>query len=104
MNGMNLRKPKWEQFDLVPFEKSFYNPHVNLANASHAEVCLIIFLITSFCGLPCVIAQCFLLQGCVMFLLQGCVMFLLQGCVIILYLQGFVIAQWLPCVIAQYKY
>jgi hypothetical protein len=43
MNGMNLRKPKWEQFDLVPFEKSFYNPHANLANASRAEVCQYLF-------------------------------------------------------------
>ena len=30
--GGNLRKPKWDQYTLVPFEKHFYNPHPNLLN------------------------------------------------------------------------
>ena len=34
MPGKSLRRPKWDQFQLVPFEKSFYNPHSNLANAN----------------------------------------------------------------------
>jgi hypothetical protein len=36
--------------------------------------------------------------------LRDCAMFLLFGCDITLCLQGCVIAQWLLCVIAQYKY
>ena len=34
MPGKMLRRPKWADFQLVPFEKSFYNPHPNLANAN----------------------------------------------------------------------
>ena len=36
--GGNLRKVKWENFDLVPFEKHFYNPHPNNLNADPREV------------------------------------------------------------------
>lgn len=31
--GGNLRKVKWDQYTLVPFEKNFYNPHPEIANA-----------------------------------------------------------------------
>ena len=38
MPGKGLRRPKWEQFQLVPFEKHFYNPHPNLAHANPKDV------------------------------------------------------------------
>lgn len=37
-NGDNLRKVKWDNYTLVPFEKHFYNPHPNLANANPKAV------------------------------------------------------------------
>ena len=36
--GENLRKVKWDNYTLVPFEKHFYNPHPNLANADPKDV------------------------------------------------------------------
>ena len=36
--GENLRKVAWDQYTLVPFEKHFYNPHPNIANADPREV------------------------------------------------------------------
>ncbi len=33
-----MRKPKWDEYELVPFEKHFYNPHPNLANADPRDV------------------------------------------------------------------
>ena len=36
--GGNLRKPRWDEYTLVPFEKHFYNPHPNLLNADPREV------------------------------------------------------------------
>ena len=36
--GESLRKPRWDSYTLVPFEKHFYNPHPNLANADPREV------------------------------------------------------------------
>ena len=38
MPGKGLRRPKWDQFQLVPFEKHFYNPHPALANANPKDV------------------------------------------------------------------
>ena len=37
-NGENLRKPSWDQFSLVPFEKSFYDPHPDIGNANPKDV------------------------------------------------------------------
>lgn len=31
--GEHLRRVKWDQYTLVPFEKHFYNPHPNVINA-----------------------------------------------------------------------
>ena len=36
--GANLRRPKWDQYTLVPFEKNFYNPHPNLLNMDPRDV------------------------------------------------------------------
>ena len=36
--GENLRKPRWDNFTLVPFDKHFYNPSPNLVNADPREV------------------------------------------------------------------
>ena len=36
--GANLRRPKWDQYTLVPFEKNFYNPSPNLLNMSPRDV------------------------------------------------------------------
>jgi superfamily II DNA/RNA helicase len=36
--GENLRKPHWDNFALVPFERNFYNPHPNLLNADPRDV------------------------------------------------------------------
>ncbi|QQP38305.1 Putative ATPdependent RNA helicase DDX5like, partial [Caligus rogercresseyi] len=36
--GQSLRKPTWDSYDLVPFEKHFYNPHPNLLNADKKNV------------------------------------------------------------------
>ena len=36
--GKNLRRPKWDEYQLVPFEKKFYNPHPHLANANPKDV------------------------------------------------------------------
>ena len=36
--GKSLRRPQWDKFQLVPFEKTFYNPHPNLANANPRDV------------------------------------------------------------------
>lgn len=36
--GKGLRRPKWDQYQLVPFEKHFYNPHPSLANANPRDV------------------------------------------------------------------
>ena len=36
--GENLRKPRWDNYTLVPFEKHFYNPHPNLINADPRDV------------------------------------------------------------------
>lgn len=36
--GGSLRRPTWDSFTLVPFEKHFYNPHVNLVNANPRDV------------------------------------------------------------------
>ena len=36
--GEGLRKVKWDNYTLVPFEKHFYNPHPNLANADPKDV------------------------------------------------------------------
>ena len=33
-----MRRPKWDQFQLVPFEKHFYNPAPHLANANPKDV------------------------------------------------------------------
>lgn len=38
MAGDNLRKVKWDNYTLVPFEKHFYNPHPNLVNADPKDV------------------------------------------------------------------
>ena len=38
MAGKSLRRPQWDKFQLVPFEKTFYNPHPNLANANPRDV------------------------------------------------------------------
>jgi len=38
MNGKDLRRPKWEDFQLVPFEKNFYTPAPNLVNALPKDV------------------------------------------------------------------
>lgn len=35
--GQNLRKPKWNEYTLVPFQKNFYQPHPNLANMDPRE-------------------------------------------------------------------
>ena len=36
--GDSLRKPSWDQFSLVPFEKSFYDPHPDIGNANPRDV------------------------------------------------------------------
>jgi superfamily II DNA/RNA helicase len=36
--GGSLRKPKWDEYTLVPFEKNFYNPHDNLLKADPKDV------------------------------------------------------------------
>ena len=36
--GENLRKPRWDEYTLVPFEKHFYNPHPRLLEADPREV------------------------------------------------------------------
>lgn len=36
--GGDLRRPKWDNYTLVPFEKNFYVPHPNLANADPREI------------------------------------------------------------------
>ena len=36
--GDALRKPSWDSFSLVPFEKSFYNPHDSILNADPRDV------------------------------------------------------------------
>lgn len=36
--GESLRKPQWDKYTLVPFEKHFYNPHPNIINADPREV------------------------------------------------------------------
>ncbi|TRY71889.1 hypothetical protein TCAL_06076 [Tigriopus californicus] len=36
--GEGLRKVRWDEYSLVPFEKHFYNPHPNLVNADPAAV------------------------------------------------------------------
>ena len=38
MPGKGLNKPRWDQLELVPFEKQFYNPHPNIANANPRDV------------------------------------------------------------------
>ena len=38
MPGKGLRRPKWDQFQLVPFEKHFYNPAPHLVNANPKDV------------------------------------------------------------------
>lgn len=36
--GSNLRKVKWDQLSLVPFEKNFYTPHPIVAGRDPREV------------------------------------------------------------------
>ena len=36
--GRDLRRPKWDGIQLVPFEKNFYTPAPNLANANPKDV------------------------------------------------------------------
>ena len=36
--GEGLRRVRWDDYSLVPFEKNFYNPHENCRNANPAEV------------------------------------------------------------------
>ena len=36
--GKSLRQVKWDQFQLVPFEKAFYNPAPHLLNANPKDV------------------------------------------------------------------
>ena len=36
--GENLRKPRWDEYTLVPFEKHFYNPHPNQVAADPREI------------------------------------------------------------------
>lgn len=36
--GGSLKRPVWDSYSLVPFEKHFYNPHANLANADPRDV------------------------------------------------------------------
>lgn len=36
--GENLRKPSWDQFALVPFDKSFYSPHPDILSANPRDV------------------------------------------------------------------
>jgi len=36
--GSNLRRVKWDQFNLVPFEKNFYEPHPIVANRDPREI------------------------------------------------------------------
>lgn len=36
--GESLRKPRWDEYTLVPFEKHFYNPHPNLLNMDPRDV------------------------------------------------------------------
>ena len=36
--GGNLRKVKWDNYDLVPFKKHFYDPHPNCLNADPKDV------------------------------------------------------------------
>ena len=36
--GASLRKPTWDSYSLVPFAKSFYNPHPDIVNASPRDV------------------------------------------------------------------
>ena len=36
--GENLRRVKWDQYTLVPFEKHFYNPHPNIVSADPRDV------------------------------------------------------------------
>lgn len=36
--GSNLRKVKWDQVSLVPFEKNFYTPHATISGRDHREV------------------------------------------------------------------
>jgi len=36
--GGRLTKPSWDKYNLVPFEKHFYNPHPNLLNKDPREV------------------------------------------------------------------
>merc|ERR1719412_2181362 len=38
MPGKGLKRVKWDQFQLVPFEKHFYNPAPHLANANPKDV------------------------------------------------------------------
>ena len=33
-----MRKPVWDSYSLVPFEKKFYNPHQDIVNASPRDV------------------------------------------------------------------
>ena len=36
--GGNLRQVQWSNYELTPFQKDFYQPHPNIANANPAEV------------------------------------------------------------------
>ena len=36
--GSRLGKVKWDNYNLVPFEKHFYNPHPNLINRDPREI------------------------------------------------------------------
>lgn len=36
--GQSLRKVAWDSYTLVPFQKDFYNPHPNIAQADSREV------------------------------------------------------------------
>ena len=36
--GDSLRKPSWDSYNLVPFEKNFYSPHSEILNANPRDV------------------------------------------------------------------
>ena len=36
--GQNLKRPQWQDYELVPFKKNFYSPHPNIRDASPKDV------------------------------------------------------------------
>ena len=36
--GQNLKRPQWQDYELVPFKKNFYSPHANIRDANPKDV------------------------------------------------------------------